>query len=121
MLFWSDVCYRRSVDFGASIRVLLSTPALDRLLERGDSIVCIEHHLDVIAAADHVIEMGPEAGAGGGRVVATGTPEELSAVKVSHTGRFLREHLAGRGGPSGRRAAGAGRRQRARKRAEEPA
>ena len=94
---------------------------LDRLLERGDSIVCIEHHLDVIAAADHVIEMGPEAGAGGGRVVATGTPEALSAVKVSHTGRFLREHLAGRGGPSGRRAAGAGRRQRARKRAEEPA
>ena len=66
---------------------------LQRLLERGDSVVCIEHHLDVVAAADHVIEMGPEAGAAGGRVVVTGTPEEVSKVKASHTGRFLAQHF----------------------------
>ena len=69
---------------------------LQRLLERGDTVVCIEHHLDVIADADHVIEMGPEAGEAGGRVVATGAPESVSLVKASHTGRFLREHLAAR-------------------------
>ncbi|MCK5941179.1 MAG: ATP-binding cassette domain-containing protein, partial [Planctomycetes bacterium] len=76
---------------------------LQRLLDRGDSVVCIEHHLDVIAAADHVIEMGPEAGDGGGRVVATGSPEALSRIKASHTGRFLKDHLAalsGSGGPT---------------------
>ncbi|MGC6486606.1 MAG: excinuclease ABC subunit UvrA [Planctomycetota bacterium] len=82
---------------------------LDRLIERGDSIVCIEHHLDVIAAADHVVEMGPEAGDGGGRVVATGTPEQLSKVRASHTGRFLKAHLKASAPPSPR-----GRRKRAR-------
>ncbi|MFN3240407.1 MAG: excinuclease ABC subunit UvrA [Planctomycetota bacterium] len=66
---------------------------LQRLLDRGDSVICIEHHLDVIAAADHVIEMGPEAGDGGGRCVAAGTPEALSRIQASHTGRFLKDHL----------------------------
>ena len=67
---------------------------LERLLDRGDSVLVIEHHLDVIAAADHVLEMGPEAGGDGGLVVAEGTPEQIARTKGSHTGRFLKEHLA---------------------------
>jgi excinuclease ABC subunit A len=62
---------------------------LGRLLARGDSVVVVEHHLDVIAAADRVVEMGPEAGAAGGRIVAQGTPAELLADPASVTGRFL--------------------------------
>ncbi|MGK0155822.1 MAG: excinuclease ABC subunit A, partial [Neolewinella sp.] len=67
---------------------------LERLLDRGDSVLVIEHHLDVIAAADHVLEMGPEAGGAGGLVVAEGTPEQIARTKGSHTGRFLKTHLA---------------------------
>ncbi|MCR9247022.1 MAG: excinuclease ABC subunit UvrA [bacterium] len=66
---------------------------LERLLERGDSVIVIEHHIDLILAADRVIELGPEAGAAGGRVVAAGTPEELATHRGSHTGRFLAERL----------------------------
>jgi excinuclease ABC subunit A len=53
----------------------------------------IEHHLDVIKTADHVIDLGPEGGHAGGQVVATGTPEEIAACEKSHTGRFLKSHL----------------------------
>ncbi|MBL8732524.1 MAG: excinuclease ABC subunit UvrA, partial [Planctomycetes bacterium] len=70
------------------VRRLLAV--LERLLERGDSVVVIEHHLDVIAAADHVIELGPEAGSAGGRLVAAGSPAAIAEVAGSHTGRFLR-------------------------------
>ena len=66
---------------------------LDRLLARGDSVIVIEHHLDVIQAADQVIELGPEAGADGGQVVAMGTPEEVAGTPGSHTGRFLAARL----------------------------
>ncbi|MCB9887232.1 MAG: excinuclease ABC subunit UvrA [Planctomycetes bacterium] len=66
---------------------------LNRLLDRGDSVIVVEHHLDVIAAADQVIEMGPEAGADGGKVVAMGTPEVVAATPGCHTGRFLRDRL----------------------------
>ncbi|MBK8098413.1 MAG: excinuclease ABC subunit UvrA [Planctomycetes bacterium] len=66
---------------------------LERLLQRGDSVVVIEHHLDVIAAADVVLEMGPEAGDGGGRIVAAGSPREVAATPGSHTGRFLAARL----------------------------
>ena len=59
-------------------------------------MVVIEHNLDVIKTADHIIDIGPEGGDGGGRVVAEGTPEEVAAVAESHTGRYLREILAGR-------------------------
>jgi excinuclease ABC subunit A len=62
---------------------------LDRLVTAGNTVVVIEHNLDVIKTADHVIDIGPEGGDAGGRVVATGTPEEVAAVKESYTGRFL--------------------------------
>jgi excinuclease ABC subunit A len=55
----------------------------------------IEHHLDVIKTADHVIDLGPEGGHAGGEVVATGTPEDIAASKASYTGRFLKAHLRG--------------------------
>jgi excinuclease ABC subunit A len=63
---------------------------IDRLVEAGNSVVMVEHHLDIIGAADHVIDLGPDGGEDGGRVVAAGTPEEVSQSEESHTGRFLR-------------------------------
>ncbi len=66
---------------------------LDRLVEAGNTVVVIEHNLDVIRCADWVIDLGPEGGDAGGRVVATGTPEEVSKCKESHTGRYLRRVL----------------------------
>ncbi len=62
---------------------------LDRLVEGGNTVIVIEHNLDVIKTADWVIDLGPEGGDGGGRIVAEGTPEQVSAVKESYTGRFL--------------------------------
>jgi excinuclease ABC subunit A len=59
--------------------------------------VLLEHHLDVIKTADRVIDLGPDGGHAGGRVVVTGTPEEIAACPASHTGRFLREHLSAAG------------------------
>ena len=67
---------------------------LQRLIDAGHSVIVIEHHLDLIAEADWVIDLGPEGGAAGGELVAVGTPEKVSKVKGSHTGRFLRELLA---------------------------
>ncbi|MFI5307942.1 MAG: excinuclease ABC subunit A, partial [Polyangiales bacterium] len=66
---------------------------LDRLVARGDTVLTIEHHPDVIAYADWVIDLGPEGGAGGGRIVAEGTPEEVARVPGSHTGAVLRSLL----------------------------
>jgi excinuclease ABC subunit A len=63
------------------------------LIEAGNSVVIIEHNLDVIKCADHVIDLGPDAGDEGGKVVEAGTPEQLAANPVSHTGRFLRPYL----------------------------
>jgi excinuclease ABC subunit A len=65
----------------------------DTLIEAGNSLVVIEHNLDVIKCADHIIDLGPEAGNDGGEVVATGTPEELILNPLSHTGRYLRPLL----------------------------
>ncbi len=73
------------------IRKLLQV--LQRLVATGNTVLVIEHNLDVIKTADHVIDMGPEGGDGGGGIVATGTPEEIAAHPTSHTGRFLAEVL----------------------------
>jgi excinuclease ABC subunit A len=64
-----------------------------RLRDEGNTIVVIEHNLDVIKTADWVIDLGPEGGAGGGQLVAAGTPEEVARVPQSHTGRYLRRVL----------------------------
>jgi excinuclease ABC subunit A len=69
------------------VRRLLSV--LERLVDAGNTVVVIEHELDVIRCADHVIDLGPEGGSGGGRIVATGTPEQVARCKASHTGRYL--------------------------------
>ena len=73
------------------IRVLLGV--LNRLVEKGNTVVVIEHNLDVIKVADHIIDMGPEGGRGGGQVVATGTPEEVAAAGKGYTAQFLAEEL----------------------------
>jgi excinuclease ABC subunit A len=67
---------------------------LHRLRDDGNTIVVIEHNLDVIKTADWIVDMGPEGGDGGGMVVAEGTPEQVAAVPASHTGRYLRRVLA---------------------------
>src|SRR3989449_7330541 len=67
--------------------------SLNRIVDAGHTVILIEHHLDVIKVVDHVIDLGPEGGHGGGRVVVTGTPEDVAACTGSHTGRFLRTHL----------------------------
>jgi excinuclease ABC subunit A len=66
---------------------------LHRLVDKGNSVVVIEHNLDVIKTADWIVDLGPEGGERGGRAVAEGTPEEVAAVGQSHTGRFLRRVL----------------------------
>jgi excinuclease ABC subunit A len=67
---------------------------LQRLVDKGNSVIVIEHNLDVIKTADWLIDLGPEGGAGGGQVVAEGTPEQLAELADNHTGRFLRPFLA---------------------------
>ncbi|WP_241993277.1 excinuclease ABC subunit UvrA [Cryobacterium sp. TMB1-7] len=69
---------------------------LNSLVDKGNTVIVIEHNLDVIKSADWVIDLGPEGGSGGGKVLATGTPEHVAAVKKSHTGTFLKEVLATR-------------------------
>ena len=66
---------------------------LNRLVDRGNTVLVVEHNLDVIKVADYVIDMGPEGGSGGGTVVASGTPEDIAAVIGSHTGLYLKEEL----------------------------
>ena len=66
---------------------------LDRLVDQGNTIVVIEHNLDVIKTADYIIDLGPEGGAGGGTVLATGTPEEVAEVEQSYTGQYLKQKL----------------------------
>ncbi|MFE5776445.1 excinuclease ABC subunit UvrA [Brachybacterium sp. NPDC056505] len=81
------------------VRTLLHV--LDRLVGNGATVVVIEHDLDMIANADHVIDMGPGGGAAGGRIVATGAPQELAEDPGTATGRFLRSHLEHRAGTGG--------------------
>ena len=77
------------------IRMLLNV--LQRLIERGNTVIVIEYNLDVIKTADWIIDLGPEGGDKGGTIVATGTPEEIASVKASYTGLFLSQVLRKKG------------------------
>ena len=66
---------------------------LDKLVDSGNTVVIIEHNMDVIKTADHIIDLGPEGGDGGGKILAEGTPEQVSKVKASYTGKYLKEYL----------------------------
>ena len=76
------------------VRKLLEV--LHELVEQGNTVVVIEHNLDVIKTADWIIDIGPEGGDGGGQIVAVGTPEDVAKVEASHTGRYLKQMLAER-------------------------
>jgi excinuclease ABC subunit A len=76
------------------VRKLLGV--LHRLVDAGNTVVVVEHHLDVIKGADWVIDLGPEGGDAGGEIVAAGSPETLAGVAASHTGKFLADALKGR-------------------------
>ena len=76
------------------VRKLLEV--LHELVDQGNSVIVIEHNLDVVKTADHIIDIGPEGGDGGGKIVATGTPEQVAEVVESHTGRYLKEMLNAR-------------------------
>ena len=62
-------------------------------MDNGDTVIVIEHNLDVIKVSDYVIDLGPEGGNGGGEIIATGTPEEVAKVKESYTGQWLKKYL----------------------------
>ena len=101
----------------ADVETLLA--ALQSLVDQGHSVVVIEHNMEIAKSADWIVDLGPEGGDGGGTVVAAGTPEEIAACDASHTGRYLREALAGpardragRGAAAGRRALRQRRRRR---------
>ena len=64
------------------------------LVEQGNTVIVIEHNLDVIKTADYILDLGPEGGSGGGTLIAKGTPEEVAKVKKSYTGQFLKDILA---------------------------
>ena len=76
---------------------------LHKLRDQGNTVVVIEHNLDVIKTADWVVDLGPEGGAGGGQIIATGTPEEVAKTRGSHTGRFLKPLLGSSAGKSSAR------------------
>jgi len=69
---------------------------LQRLVDKGNTVLVIEHNLDVIKSVDHIIDLGPDGGDGGGKIVATGTPEVVANVKGSYTGQYLKKMLAGK-------------------------
>ena len=73
------------------MRVLLEV--LNKLVDRGNTVVVIEHNLDVVKMADHVVDLGKEGGRSGGNIIYSGTPEKLIKVKESYTGKYLREEL----------------------------
>ena len=66
---------------------------IQKLVDKGNTVIIIEHNLDVIKLADHIIDIGPEGGRGGGQVLAAGTPEEVAQSKKGYTPRFLKEEL----------------------------
>ena len=70
--------------------------ALNKLVDKGNTVIIIEHNLDIIKVADYLIDMGPDGGHRGGEIVAAGTPEAVAKVKQSYTGQWLKQYLNGR-------------------------
>jgi excinuclease ABC subunit A len=66
---------------------------LQKLVDKGNSVIVIEHNMDIIKSSDYLIDIGPEGGVGGGKIVAKGTPEQVAQVKNSHTGNYLKKYL----------------------------
>ena len=66
---------------------------MQRIVDNGDTVIVIEHNLDVIKVADHIIDLGPEGGEGGGQIIASGTPEAICKVKESYTGQYLKKYM----------------------------
>ena len=85
------LCIWMSQQLGYSHDIKKLLEILQAFASTGNTVVVIEHNLDVIKTADHIIDMGPEGGIHGGRIIAEGTPEKVSNVKDSHTGKFIRE------------------------------
>lgn len=81
--------------------VVLLLRYLQRLVDRGSTVICIEHNMDLLKCADYIIDLGPEGGDAGGTLVVSGTPEDVAACERSHTGRILAQHLSR--GPIGQR------------------
>jgi excinuclease ABC subunit A len=81
---------------------------LQRLVDQGNTVVVIEHNIDVIKVADRIIDLGPEGGEEGGEIVASGTPEEVAGVPGSYTGRFLADVVKPKKKPASRRRSGGG-------------
>jgi excinuclease ABC subunit A len=78
----------------------LAGQVLQRLVDSGNSVLIIEHNLDIIKVADHIIDLGPEGGDGGGELIAEGSPEEICAVEASYTAKFLRPYVCEDGDPT---------------------
>jgi len=74
------------------VRVLLDV--VGKLVDKGNTLIMIEHNMDVIKTADYLIDIGKEGGSGGGKIIATGTPEEVTGIKKSYTGEFLKKELS---------------------------
>jgi excinuclease ABC subunit A len=66
---------------------------LQKLVDKGNTVLVIEHNMDVIKSADYIVDLGPEGGAGGGRIIAKGTPEQVAKNPASYTGKFLKPEL----------------------------
>ena len=82
--------YAKRIHF-EDVRVLLDV--LNKLVDKGNTVIVIEHNLDVVKVSDYLIDIGQEGGSGGGRLIATGTPEQVASVKKSYTGQFLKPLL----------------------------
>ena len=89
------MCIRDRPTTGLHVHdIELLLKVLKRLRDNGNSVVVIEHNMEVIKSSDWVIDLGPEGGSGGGQIIAQGTPEQITRIKGSHTGQHLKKELA---------------------------
>ena len=72
---------------------MLSSRCINKLADKGNTVIIIEHNMDVLRQSDYIIDLGPEGGSGGGQIIASGTPEAIISSKTSHTGKHLKKLL----------------------------